>query len=477
MILIIMLLLPLITALVSGLFAQKRVNEIITVTGSSVLFVLAVWAAHAVLNAPQHILIALPGWIALGPAGAVILVLISLIALLSSIYSIGYMRYDTNSPRTFHVNFNLFVFALAAIPLSINLGMVWIAVEMTTLFSVLLVGFDNTPSALEAAWKYMVLTMMGAALALFGILLLYWGARHANMGAFTWSGLVTAAPSMPPVLITAAFIMLLVGLGTKIGLVPMHTWLPDAHSQAPTPVCALLSGIETTAVLYVLLRVLAVVHASNSVHASNWLLGFGLLSLGVPAFLLLQVKDYKRMLAFSTVEHMGIILIALGLGGSAANQAAFMQIIGHAVTKSFWFFAAGSVLLVTNTREIASVHGLIKRSPGAGIAMLTGGLAIAGAPPFILFFSEFSILKAGLLQSHYLVMGLTVSFIAVAFFAIMNHVSRMVFGGDPDRSGERLPGSVWLTLVLAIIPVIVLGLYIPDALHRLVELAATIIGG
>ena len=253
--------------------------------------------------------------------------------------------------------------------------------------------------------------------------------------------------------------------------------------------CALLSGIETTSILYVILRLFPVMQAAPNSHAETWALVLGLISVGAAAFLLLQVKDYKRMFAFSTVEHMGIILTAVGLGASVAGYGAMQQIVSHCVTKSFCFFAAGTVLLAVETRQIASVRGLILQAPIAGAALVFGGLAIAGAPPMAVFLSEFSILKAGLTQKHYVATGLLAIFIVIAFFGVMLHVNRMVFGA-PDSSGDAsspqrkngstlqrfnastLPFSCRLALILAAVPVLVLGFYIPQPLHNLLTQAA-----
>ncbi len=280
-------------------------------------------------------------------------------------------------------------------------------------------------------------------------------------------------------LLRAAFLLILVGFGTKVGLVPMHTWLPDAHSQAPSPVCALLSGVETTTVLYVILRLFPVMQRTPGDGVRGWAVGFGLISVGVAAFLLLQVRDYKRLFAFSTVEHMGIILTAVGLGGSA-HFGAMHQIVAHTLTKSFCFFAAGAVLMAVGTQDIAQVRGLIRRRPGAGAALLFGGLAIAGAPPFAVFLSEFSVLKAGLRAGDYVLAGLLLLFIVIAFFGIMNHVSRMVFGPAkdvPEAEPARLPVPCVLTLVALAVPVLVLGVYVPAPLQALLKLAAAGLGG
>ena len=276
----------------------------------------------------------------------------------------------------------------------------WVAIELTALFSVLLVAFDNTHAALEAAWKYITMMFMGAAIALLGFFILFWALQKSGGGPYSWDALRAAAPHMPPVLVESAFLLILIGLGVKVGLVPLHTWLPDAHSQAPSPACALLSGVKTTIALAVILRLTPLLPEH---WVQPWLLAMGLISVGAAAFLLLQVRDYKRLFAFSTVEHMGIIFVAAGIGSAGGNYGAMFQIVTHSLTKSFCFLAAGAALLAVETREIAAVRGLIRTSPVAGAALLFGGLAIAGAPPLAVFLSEFSILKAGLSGGHYVV--------------------------------------------------------------------------
>jgi hydrogenase-4 component F len=417
-------------------------------------------------------------WVAVDGLSALILVLIAFVATTAAVYSIGYMAHGHLTPRKlrlYHANYNLFVFSMLAIPLLAEPTLVWIVVELTTLCSALLVSFDNTPEALEAAWKYVILSLMGAGIALFGFLVLFAAMHAGGGGSYTWAGLIEAAPRMPPLLMQTSFLLILIGLGTKVGLVPMHTWLPDAHSQAPSPVCALLSGIETTSILYVILRLFPVMQAVPGAHAERWALVLGLISVGTAAFLLLQVHDYKRLFAFSTVEHMGIILTAIGLGASAADYGAMQQIVNHAVTKSFCFFAAGAALLAVGSRDIVMVRGLIRRAPLAGAALVFGGLGVAGAPPLAVFLSEFAILKAGLAGGHYVATGLLAIFIVIAFFGVMVHVNRMVFGSaeaTPEEPGARLPFSVGLVLVAAAIPVLVLGVYVPAPLHDLLVRAA-----
>lgn len=416
-------------------------------------------------------------WIAVDGLSALILLMIAVVASTAAVYSIGYLGHLELAPRKlrlYHANYNLFVFSMLAIPMLAEPTLVWIMVELTTLCSALLVSFDNTREALEAAWKYVILSLMGAGIALFGFLVLFAAMHAGGGGVYTWRGLIEAAPRMPPLLMQTAFLLILIGLGTKVGLVPMHTWLPDAHSQAPSPVCALLSGIETTSILYVILRLFPVMQAVPGAHAEHWALVLGLVSVGTAAFLLLQVHDYKRLFAFSTVEHMGIILTAIGLGASA-DYGAMQQIVNHAVTKSFCFFAAGATLLAVGTRDIGAVRGLIRRAPLAGSALVFGGLAIAGAPPLAVFLSEFAILKAGLAGGHYVATGLLALFVVIAFFGIMAHVNRMAFGASEDAAAEPaapLPFGVGLVLVLAAVPVLVLGVYVPKPLHDLLVLAA-----
>ena len=277
---------------------------------------------------------------------------------------------------------------------------------------------------------------------------------------------------MPPALVESAFWFILIGLGVKVGLVPLHTWLPDAHSQAPSPACALLSGVKTTVALAVILRLVPFLPEHR---LQPWLVVIGLISVGVAAFLLLQVHDYKRLFGFSTVEHMGIIFVAAGLGTAAGNYGAMFQIVTHALTKAFCFLAAGAVVLAVETREIAAVRGLIRTSPIAAAALLFGGLAIAGAPPLAVFLSEFSIFKAGLTDGHYVVIGLLALFITIAFVGILFHINRLIFGRPKDRSPRGkvvLPISCVLALGLAAVPVLVLGVYVPEPIHRLILAAA-----
>lgn len=474
--LMVLLLLPLLAAAACWPRTTSMFAPLATVVSSGTIFLITLRVCARIVAGER--VVAISGWVAVDGLSTLILLLVATVGLTATIFSWGYIRraaHNSRQTRIYYANYNLFLFSMLAVPVVIQPNLVWTAVELTTLFSVLLVSFENTREALEAAWKYVVLTLMGAAIALLGFLELSWAYRITGGHLYTWAGLTAAASLMNPLLLKASFLLILVGFGVKVGLVPLHTWLPDAHSQAPSPVCALLSGIETTVVLYAILRLAPIMKAAPVLDAANGALTLGLLSTGVASFMLLRVRDYKRLFAFSTVEHMGIILTAVGLSSQEAYYGAMYQIMSHALTKSFCFYAAGAALLVTGTREISAVRGLIRTSPLAGTTLLIGGLAIAGAPPFVVFLSEFSIFRAGLNQGRYFVTGLLALFVAIAFFGILFHINRMVFGkpiADSPKS-DGVPATCALVLVLAAILVVFLGFYLPKPLHTLLRLAAS----
>lgn len=467
--------LPLVAAVISWLPLGRRLAPATTLAISSITLILAVTSALRVTAGRP--VVAVPNWVELDGLSALVLVLVALVAATAALFSWGYIarEQDARHLRRYYANYNLFVCSLLTVPLVVEPALVWTAVELTTITGVYLVAFDDTPEAVEAAWKYSILTIMGGAMALLGFIVLYRATRFGD-APFTWAGLVVLAPKVSPDVLESAFLLILVGFGAKAGLVPLHTWLPDAHSQAPSPICALLSGVKTTVVLYVILRMLPILNASGRIDVDRWAIIVGLVSVGTAAFLILQVTDYKRLFAFSTVEHMGIILTAAGLGGAGAHYGAVYQILNHSLTKSFCFFAAGSALLAVDTREIADVRGLIRTSPAAGAALLFGGIAIAGAPPLAVFLSEFSILRSGVAAQQYVATGLMAAFVVIAFFGILNHLNRMVFGNaalaGTHTVAIKLPLSCVTTLLLAAAPIIVLGVYMPPPLHRLLQMAA-----
>lgn len=474
------LIVPLVAALFSSLRWPKRtLPGAVTAAAMGVEVLLALSVAGRC--ASGEVVSLLPGWISCDAFGALILVLCAFAGLTSAVFSIGFTRRATDPMeagrvRRYFVRFNLLVATVLAVPLLADVALVWIAVALTTLLSVFLVSFDRTTAALEAAWKYAVLTSMGAALALFGVLLLYWAMRQGGGENFTWAGLAAAAGTMPPLLVRTAFLFMLVGYGTKAALVPFHAWLPDVYSQAPVPICALLSVAETTILPYVLVRLLPLFPGPAGDGAGRWLVVFGLLSTVGAALLLIQVKDLRRLFAYSTIENGGIILTAAGLGGAASFGSVY-QLMTHALAKPFGFFAAGAALLFAGTTEIGAVQGLGRRSPLAGAALLAGAFAVTGAPPFALFLSELSILQGGAADRRFVPVAILVACMVGAFCAVLYHVTRMVFGKSSETAPPPpFPRSYALALLVVLLPVLALGVTLPAPVEHLLRLAAAALG-
>jgi hydrogenase-4 component F len=480
-ILVAILLIPLGAAIICAIPRFERLALALTSVACWVVFGLTVDAMNQVLR--SGVLVAVPHWIEMDGFAVLMELIVAFVAATAALYSWGFVAATEREPRrirAFSVSLNLFVASLLAVPLMVEPGAAWIAVGATTLFSVLLVSFENTREALEAAWKYMTITLVGATIALIGILMLFWGMSSVHGSDFTFAGLSTIASRMPIALVAVSFVFILVGFGAKVGLVPMHTWLPDAHSQAPSPICAMLSGVETSVALYVILRLLPVFRTHTSLHVETWLVTTGLLSLGVAAFLLLQTHDYKRLFAFSTIENMGIILIAVGIGTAASTSGAAWQIVTHAVTKSFCFYAAGATLAISGTRLIAESGALLDRSRFAASMLYIGAFAIAGAPPFSLFLSELAIARSGIAAAHDGVILLTLFFIAVAFFGVLGRIMRVILGSPRPRQkgNERTHALMWpsqAALVIACVPVVVLGVWVPSPLATLFALASQVL--
>lgn len=472
---------PAIATLLSLL--SRRAAPWVTLASSITVLVYA-WLAVLQVNAVGTIYEAYGG-LSLDAFSALYLLLVAFVGVTAALYSIGYLpahypeQKGTPPPRyrAYWPLFNLFLISMVGVPLVSNLAVMWIAIELTTVFSAFLVAYNDRTTALEAAWKYVTLTSVGAMIALFGVLLLYYGIHNAGMPP-TWAGLVAASPTIKPAILLVPFALWLVGFGTKAGLVPMHTWLPDAHSQAPASICALLSGVEVSGALYMLLRIRpALARNPGIAHPGNWYLVAGLLSVAAAAFLLLQVQDYKRLFAFSTIEHMGVILAACGLGASTDQLGTVYQFFAHAFTKSFCFYAAGIATMVFGTQEIKAVRGLISRAPLAGWALLLGGIAIAGAPPFALFISEFKILSVGFGTRQYAATSVLTALLVLAFIAILYQIGHIVFGEPAPGHNAKLPKTSIAALAIAFIPMFVFGFYLPSPLATLIHHAGAILEG
>jgi hydrogenase-4 component F len=341
----------------------------------------------------------------------------------------------------------------------------------------LLVSLYRTPASLEAAWKYFILCGVGLAQALFGTILLYFAAEKVlgpGGNALLWTHLHEVANQLEPSVLVLAFVFLFVGYGTKVGLVPLHNWLPDAHAEGPTPISAVLSGLLLNVALYAIVRAKVLVEgALDTQFAGNLMMGFGLLSAVFAAFLLSRQTDIKRLFAYSSIEHMGIVTFAFGMGGALATFAALLHMTVHSLTKSAIFFAVGHAAQKSGTQVMANIKGLIESNPNIGWGLMLGSLAILGIPPFGVFASEFMILIAAMQQEPWAAPFLLIA-LSVAFAAIFGKVQPMVFGtANVPRLPHRpalIPVFVHLTLVL------VLGLYMPPYLAEWYRQAAQLIG-
>lgn len=418
-----------------------------------------------------------------------LIVLTAFVGLTTAIFSRPYMQYVQTSGRISVLNLRLYHSLYQAFMLTMlvalttdNLGVLWVAVEGATLATVLLVSLYRTPEAVEAAWKYFILCGVGIALALFGTVLTYFAAQLVladTEAGLTWSVLHAHAAALDPTVMRIAFVFLLVGYGTKVGLVPMHQWLPDAHSEGPTPMSAVLSGLLLNVALYAVVRLKMLVDgslaATDTPHlAGALLMGFGLVSFMVAALFLHRQRDIKRLFSYSSIEHMGLMTFAFGLGGPLATFGALLHMLVHSLTKSAIFVTVGHATHLAGTQSIERIRGLIRTQPTIGWSLLFGVVAIAGFPPFGVFTSEFLLLTATMQTQPWLTLVL-LSGLAIAFAGLFRHLHPMVYGTAPDGqapvTANLLPVFIHLGLVLW------LGLAIPDFLAHWLNRATALIAG
>jgi len=419
------------------------------------------------------------------PLNVFLVTLTAFVGLTTAVFSRPYMRVEQDhgkmTParmRLYHSMYQLFSFTMLVALTTNNMGILWVAMEAATLTTVLLVSVYRTAASLEAAWKYFILCGVGIALALFGTVLLYMAAEKvlgAAGGALLWTHLDTVKTRLDPNIITLAFAFLFIGYGTKVGLVPLHNWLPDAHAEGPTPVSAVLSGLLLNVAMYALLRCKVLTDgALHSALAGQLLMGFGLASVVVAAFFLSRQKDVKRMFAYSSIEHMGLIAFAFGLGGPIANFAGLLHMTVHSLTKSAIFFAVGHATQKAGTQVMSEIRGLIKVSPTVGWGMMLGSIAILGMPPFGVFASEFLILTTAMREQPWATPILLLA-LGVAFASVLGRVLPMVFG---ETSVKPLPHSPALLPVFADLGLgLMLGLYVPPYLVGWYTQAARMLGG
>ena len=482
--LLVVLAIPLLGAVLLALLGHRSDAPYLNLAASAGTFVAAcVLTADIIANGPKQ---ALGGQFFIDPFNVFLVALTAFVGLTTAAFSRPYMRIEQEhgklTParlRLYHSMYQLFMFTMLLALTTNNMGILWVAMEAATLSTVLLVSLYRTPQSLEAAWKYFILCGVGIALALFGTVLLYFAAERVlgaeGMNALLWTHLNAVKTRLEPSVIGIAFVFLLVGYGTKVGLVPLHSWLPDAHAEGPTPVSAVLSGLLLNVALYAVMRCKVLVEGSvRAAWPGQMLMGFGLLSVLVGAFLLWRQKDIKRMFAYSSIEHMGIVTFAFGMGGPVANFAALLHMTGHALTKSAIFFAAGHTSQKAGTQRMEDIQGLYQRSPAMGWGLMLGALAIVGMPPFGVFASEFLILTTAMQNQPWATPVLLLA-LGVAFGAIFLRVQAMVFGTSTLRKLPHQPDMLPVFVHLAL--VLMLGLWIPGALVSWWHLAATMIGG
>ena len=421
----------------------------------------------------------------------IVLDTIVVVNLMVSIYTVGYLNQefkhqviDLRGVKFYYSLMYAFIFTMIMVVTTQNLGLIWIAIEATTLASAFLVGFYNNQESLEAAWKYVVICSVGIAFALLGIVLVYFSSLNSfaeSNASLNWLFLWNKAACLHSSILKLAFIFILIGFGTKVGLAPMHTWLPDAHSQAPAPISALLSGVLLNSALYGIIRVLIIVNRNleSSQYTGRLLMAIGLLSMLTAAIFMLTQKDYKRLLAYSSIEHMGVLSFGLGIFTPLALFGVLLHLLNHAFTKSLLFLASGNIHLKYRTREIAKVTGLLKTLPFTGMVFLLGLLAIAGLPPFGVFASELNIIMAAFLTNHWLAGVGFVIIVALVFTAMVVSIFPIFFGRPQNLevvSGEsNYPGLVVLGVLL--LWVALSGFYLPLPLKNLLVAAAAIIRG
>ncbi|PWK89735.1 proton-conducting transporter membrane subunit [Fulvimonas soli] len=462
-------------AVALGLLARRpRASEYLNLAASVAVFVLAV---------PLPFLHGLPatllgGYVIVDALGAWVALCVAVVYLLASIYAVAYMRQAAHRQAQLPVFYALFAgFALSMLvaPLVNSVGVYWIAIELTTLVSTFLVGFEHNAESMEAAWKYIIVVSSGISLALLGTALLYWGGSfvYGETYMLTWASLTAAAPHVPPVLLKMGFLLALIGYGTKVGLAPMHTWLPDAHSEGPAPVSAMLSGALLNTAMVGIVRLLAAADAAGQGRLPHVaLVVLGVFSLLIGALFIVRQRQVKRLMAYSSVEHMGVLALGFGFGGTLGVAGALYHMLNHSLAKPLLFFGAGNAMQRYGSKRMDDIRGVWGQFPVSGAIWLCGAVAITGAPPFGLFPSEFAILRAGWSGPHLWAAIVMLVLLIAIFVAFLNHFRAMYLEASP-LAPPAAPTAAWgagwrvLPMALALAALLALGLWWPPAWQAL----------
>jgi hydrogenase-4 component F len=448
------LVLPAATAALLGSIPSYRLSSLINIVSSFGTLVLAVSFFWVRPSTGPYFLV--------DDLNIVFIVLNTFVAFTTSVFSASYIGHELESGRLtplhlrfYHAMYQILLFAMNLALVANNIGLMWVAIEMATLTTVAMVGIYRTQEAIEAAWKYFILGSVGIALALFGTILVYMAARPVvgeGLDGMVWTTLIAHVAQFDPALLNLAFVFLMLGYGTKVGLAPLHAWLPDAHAEGPTPISAVLSGLLLNVALYAVLRFKLLLDANPGAIAPGPLMAtLGLVSLIFAAFMLYRRRDIKRFFAFSSIEHMGIIVFAFGMGGSLANFAGLLHMTMHSLTKSAIFFTVGHIAQVKGTQRIADITGLTVSQPWLGWSLVVGVFAIAGLPPLGVFMSEFLVVTSTFARAPVLAV-LLVFGLLLAFGALMLRLQGMAFGeptgGDRPSTASAAPIGAHLGLVL-----------------------------
>ncbi len=489
------LIIPIVTAIICYLLRNARVIGYASLIGTVLL---AVCAYPTIAESVSTPVAAMGGAFSMDALSGYIMALVIFLSLASAFYSIGYLEHelesgltDVRGVRHYYGLLHLFIFTMLLVTMANNLAIMWIGIEATTIVSALLIGlgFHKRPLAIEAAWKYIILCTVGITFALLGTFITYYAstAVMGTEGALNWTVLKGIAHQLNPETMKLAFIFVLVGYGTKAGLAPVHNWLPDAHSQAPSPISALLSGILLNTAFYGIMRFVSIVEPSTgNAFTGNLLILFGLVSVGISSIFILVQDNFKRLLAYSSIEHMGIISLGIGIGGPIGIYGALLHILNHALSKPLMFFASGKIQSRFGTTNIANVTGVLSSMPLLGTLTFIGALSLSGTPPFNIFVSEFAVLKAGVDRGLWPVVALFLLFVVTVFYGVLSGFGRMLFGKPVEsnishaghlsrhsRAGNVLGSGVMIVMALS---AIVMGFRVPAVIDSTIRACAMVLG-
>ena len=471
-----LLAIPALMALVLAVLPGYRLTSQLNVVASGLTFLCAAWLLFQRPAAGRYLFV--------DDLNIVFVVLSTFIGFTTSAFSASYIGHEIETGkltsayvRFYHAIYQALMFAMNLALLASNIGLMWVAIEVATLTTVVMVGIYRTAEALEAAWKYFILGSVGIALALFGTILVYMSAEPVlgqGYDAMVWTSLLQQAARFNPGLLNVAFVFLILGYGTKVGLVPMHAWLPDAHAEGPTPISAVLSGLLLNVALYAVLRFKILLAANTAVISPGPLMvTLGLISLIFAGFMMYRRDDIKRLFAYSSIEHMGIITFAFGMGGPLANFAGLLHMTMHSLTKSSIFFAVGHIAQAKGTQKIAKISGLTGSHPVIGWGLVAGVMAIAGLPPLGIFMSEFLVVSSTFSRQPLLAIPLVFGLL-IAFGALLLRVIEMAFGESTSQADGTKASTVPLFAHLSL--VLLAGLYLPPHLVAWFQNVARLLG-